>query len=78
MEGEILHPGELWCQAQIGLEHWSCLLNAPRGVLKPEKCFWYLIGYVCKESKWIYAEMVPREMAITNQTALKAPSSRKR
>ncbi len=38
---DILDQGELWCQAQIDLEHWSCLLNATGGVLKPEKCFWY-------------------------------------
>ena len=25
---DILDPGKLWCQAQIDLEHWSCLLNA--------------------------------------------------
>jgi hypothetical protein len=36
---DILDPGELWCQAQLELEHWSCLLNATRGALKPEKCF---------------------------------------
>ncbi len=33
----ILDPGELWCQAQLELEHWSCLLNATGGALKPEK-----------------------------------------
>jgi hypothetical protein len=32
----ILDPGELWCQAQLELEHWSCLLNATGGALKPE------------------------------------------
>jgi hypothetical protein len=40
---DILDPGELWCQAQVDLECWSCLLNATGGVLKPEKCFWYLL-----------------------------------
>jgi hypothetical protein len=38
----LLDPGELWCQAQSELEQWSCLLNATRGALKLEKCFWYL------------------------------------
>ncbi len=41
---DILDPGKLWCQAHIDLEHWSCLLNATGGALKPEKCFWYLIN----------------------------------
>jgi hypothetical protein len=47
----ILDPGELWCQAQLELEHWSCLLNATGGALKPEKCFWYLLDYACKEGE---------------------------
>ncbi len=25
---DILDPGGVWCQAQVELEHWSCLLNA--------------------------------------------------
>ena len=75
---DILDPGELWYQAQIELEHWSCLLNATGGALKPEKCFWYLIDNVCKEGKWIYAEMVPREMVMTNPNSTNAPSSRRR
>ncbi len=70
---EILDPGELWCQAQIDLEHWSCLLNATGGALKPEKCFWYLIDYVCEEGEWIYAKMVPLEIVITNPNGTKSP-----
>ncbi len=42
---EILDPGELWAQIQIEIEHWSCLLNATGGALKPEKCWWYLLDY---------------------------------
>ncbi len=63
---DILDPGESWCQAQLELEHWSCLLNATGGALKPEKCFWYLLDYVCQDGEWTYAEMVPWEMLITN------------
>jgi hypothetical protein len=36
----IMDPGEVWCQTQIELEKWCCLLNATGGALKPEKCFW--------------------------------------
>jgi hypothetical protein len=56
---DILDPGELRCQAQLELEHWSCLLNTTGGALKPEKCFWYLLDYVCEEGQWMYAEMTP-------------------
>jgi hypothetical protein len=45
----ILDPGELWGQAQLELENWSCLLNATGGALKPEKCFWYLLDYKCMD-----------------------------
>jgi hypothetical protein len=38
----LLNPGELWCQTQVNLHQWSCLLNAT-GAFKPEKCFWYLL-----------------------------------
>jgi hypothetical protein len=62
---DILDPGELWCQAQLELEHWSCLFNTMGGALKPEKCFWYLLDYVCEEGQWMYAKMTPQEMLIT-------------
>ncbi len=70
----ILDPGNLWCQAQLELEHWSCLLNATGAALKLDKCFWYLLNYVCKDGQWTYAEMVPRDMLITNRMAQKALS----
>jgi hypothetical protein len=64
---DILDPRELWCQAQLELEHWSCLLNTTGGALRrPEKCFWYLLDYVCEEGQWMYAKMTPQEMLITN------------
>jgi hypothetical protein len=55
---EILDPGELWAQTQIKIEHWSCLLNATGGALKPEKCWWYLLDYACEDGKWTYADIV--------------------
>jgi hypothetical protein len=57
----ILDPGDLWCQAQLELEHWSCLLNATGGALKPDKFFWYLLDYIWEDGQWTYAEMVPSE-----------------
>jgi hypothetical protein len=69
----ILNPGNLWCQAQLELEHWNCLLNVMGGALKPDKCFWYLLDYVCEDGQWTYAEMVPRKMLITNLDGTKSP-----
>ena len=35
----IMDPGELWCQTQIELEQWSCLLNATGGALMQRSVF---------------------------------------
>ena len=35
---------------------WACLLRATGGALKPIKCFWWLIGYVCENGKWRYED----------------------
>ena len=32
----LLDPGDSWCQAQLELEQWSCLLNTTGGGSKPE------------------------------------------
>jgi len=69
----MLDPGEVWAQAQLELEKWSCLLNATGGALKPEKCFWYLIDYECIDGDWRYADLAPREMVITNPDGSTSP-----
>jgi hypothetical protein len=69
----ILDPGESWCQAQLELEHWSCLLNTTGGALKPEKCFWCLLDYACKEGEWTCADLVPWEILITNPDGTTSP-----
>ena len=70
---DLLDPGDLWCQAQLELEQWSCLLNATGGGLKPKKCFWYLLDYKCTEGKWTYTEMTQHKMFVTNQDGTKSP-----
>jgi hypothetical protein len=60
-------------QAQLELEHWSCLLNATGGALKPEKCFWYLLHYKCVDGKWKYADLVARETVVTNPDESTSP-----
>ena len=72
---DYVDPGEVWTQAQLELEHWSSLLNATGGALKPEKCFWYLIDYKCIDGEWQYADLVPREMVITNPDGSTSPIS---
>ncbi len=67
----ISNPGELWKQTQIEIEQWRCLLNAIRGALKLEKCWWYLLDYTCVDGKWTYADIVPRKLLITNPDSTK-------
>jgi hypothetical protein len=65
-------PGELWRQTQVELLQWSSLLNATGGALKPKKCFWYMLDYMCKDGEWSYAEMTSRELFITNPDGTKS------
>ncbi len=69
----ILDPGELWVQTQIRIEWWSCLLNATGGALKPEKCWSNFLDYTCVDGEWIYADIVVRELLITNLDGTKSP-----
>jgi hypothetical protein len=41
-------------RAQINLDKWLQLLIATGGSLNPDKCYWYLISYVCNEVVWGY------------------------
>ncbi len=69
----LLDPGELWCQAQLELEQWSCLLNAIWGRLETREMFLVLIDYECKYGEWSYAEMALQEMFVTNPDGTKSP-----
>jgi hypothetical protein len=68
-----MDPGELWCQTQIELDQWSCLLNATGEALKPEKCFWYLLDYECFDGEWTYADEMTMELRIMNPDGTKSP-----
>ncbi len=41
--------------------------------MKPEKCFWYLLDYECKDGEWAYAEITHQEMFVTNPDGTKSP-----
>jgi hypothetical protein len=69
----ITDPPELWAQTQIKIAQWSNLLNAMGGAIKQEKCFWYLLDYTCTDREWSYANIVPRELLITNPDRSKSP-----
>ncbi len=39
---------------QGNLNKWAQLLNAMGGALNPDKCYWYLIYYKCRNGVWEY------------------------
>ena len=43
---------------------WGNILCCTGGALKPEKCFWYLVDYECKEGVWQYTDMVDWELCV--------------
>jgi hypothetical protein len=67
----ITEPIELMLQAQQEVTQWSLLLNATRGALKPEKCFWYLLDYNCNKREWYYAVHSDFELFVKNPDGTK-------
>jgi hypothetical protein len=51
---EEYYIGEVLKRVQINLDKWLQLLIATGGSLNPDKCYWYLISYVCNEGVWEY------------------------
>ena len=59
---------------QESLLIWGTLLCATGGAFKPEKCYWYMVDYVCDENGvWDYAAIVEREMLIPMPDGSKVP-----
>ncbi len=69
----ITDPTKLVLQAQREVTQWSLLLNATRGALKPEKCFWCLLDYTCNEGMWSYAVHSDFEIFVNSLTAIGGP-----
>ncbi len=51
---EEYNVGAVMKQAQTNLGKWSQLLNATGGALNLDKCYWYLISYICNKGIWEY------------------------
>jgi hypothetical protein len=69
----VMDITELWQHTQLDLKTWSSLLNATGGALKPEKCFWYTLDYVCTEGEWTYADMTNHTLVVMNPDGSKSP-----
>lgn len=57
MQSDLTTAKQVWVEAQKALDTWGALLIATGGMLKPEKCFSYIINYVWEEECVNYAEI---------------------
>ena len=70
MPDNIKTQQEIWEEAQMALTAWGKLLIASGELIKPEKCFYYLIVYVWnKNVSLAYAEMNPTDTLCVTQSS---------
>jgi hypothetical protein len=58
---------ELWLKTQSNLDQWINILKALGGALKPEKCFWYLLDYICVKGIWSYVDVSDFQLKTTRE-----------
>jgi len=51
-------------EAQASVDGWAYLLNSSGGSLNPEKCYWWMVDYICINGEWNYAPQVDWELTI--------------
>jgi len=51
-------------EAQMSVDTWAHLLNSTGGSLNPEKCYWWMVDYICINGEWNYAPQVEWTMTI--------------
>ena len=64
---------DLYETIQTETKMWGDLLLATGGCLKPEKCFWYMLDYECREGEWIPRHLVNWELMIPMEDGTKKP-----
>ena len=50
--------------AQNSVDAWANLLNSTGGSLNPEKCYWWMVDYICINGEWNYAPQVEWTLTI--------------
>jgi hypothetical protein len=61
---EVFDSDAILLAAQNNLDKWAELLIATGGVLNPEKCYWYMVSYVCRKGEWEYDDTKLYELTI--------------
>ena len=58
MSDEMKEARQVWAQAQEATTAWGNLLISTGGILKPPKCFSYMVDYEWEAGEWKYADLV--------------------
>jgi hypothetical protein len=61
---EVFDSDAILLTAQNNLEKWAELLIATGGMLNPDKCYWYMVSYVCPKGEWEYDDTKSYELTI--------------
>ncbi len=61
---EVFDSDAVLLAAQNNLEKWAELLTATGGALNPDKYYWYMVSYVCREGEWEYDDTKSYEFTI--------------
>ncbi len=48
---EVFDSDAVLLAVQNNLEKWAELLIVTGGALNPDKCYWYMVSYVCREGE---------------------------
>ncbi len=59
------HPSsDIRHDTQASVDAWANLLISTGGSLNPDKCYWYMVDYVCIDGEWNYAPTIDWELTI--------------
>jgi hypothetical protein len=61
---DVFDSDEVLRTAQKNLDKWTELLMATGGALNPDKCYWYMVSYVCRDGEWFYDDTNSFELTI--------------
>jgi hypothetical protein len=61
---EVFDSDGILLAAQNNLEKWAELLIATCGALNPDKCYWYMVSYVCHKGEWEFDDTKSYDLMI--------------
>jgi hypothetical protein len=58
------HAEDVQQELQQSVDAWANLLISTGGSLNPDKCYWYMVDYICVDGEWNYCPTVEWEVTI--------------